>query len=68
MATLACAKAFEPTHPADNEELMKLITECSKYHYQLTKDAAMGEDIPYMITKMYLFSVQVKDLTDTSLH
>lgn len=42
MATLACAKAFEPTHPADNEELLKLITECSKYHYQLTKDAAMG--------------------------
>lgn len=68
MATLACAKAFEPTHPADNEELLKLITECSKHHYQLTKDAATGENTSCMITKVYLFSVQVRDLTDTSLH
>lgn len=41
-ATLACAKAFEPTHPAGNEELLKLITESSQYHSQLTKNAAMG--------------------------
>lgn len=42
-ATLACAKAFEPTHPAGNEELLKLITESSQYHSQLTKNAAMGQ-------------------------
>lgn len=42
MATLACAKAFEPTHPAGNEELLKLMTESSQYHNQLTRNAAMG--------------------------
>ena len=41
-ATLACAKAFEPTHPANNEELLKLMTESSHYHNQLTRDAALG--------------------------
>ena len=42
VATVACAEAFEPNHPANVEEMRELLKETSEMHGTLTKEAAMG--------------------------
>jgi len=42
MATQNCAKAFEKNNSASAEEMLEFIRKSSEYHFQLTKDAAMG--------------------------
>ena len=42
MATKACSEAFERSHPADVEAMMKLIKECVVWHSKLVKEAATG--------------------------
>lgn len=43
VATVACAEAFEPNHSASVEEMQALLSNTSKMHGQLTKEAAMGQ-------------------------
>ena len=43
VATHACSKAFENSHPAGVEEMDKLIRDCATMHNQLIKEAAMGQ-------------------------
>eukprot|EP00731_Ephydatia_muelleri_P037937 Em0604g4a len=43
MATKACSEAFERSHPADVEAMMKLIKECVVWHSKLVKEAATGQ-------------------------
>ena len=45
MATKACSEAFERSHPADVEAMMKLIKECVVWHSKLVKEAATGVSV-----------------------
>ena len=42
-ATKTCAEAFEHSHAAGPQEMIKLIEQANEYHSKLVKEAAMGK-------------------------